>query len=576
VILFQGAMQVAGVASVFPFLAIAADPVAFRASRLGSMALGYFPPLTDAQLLTLAGAFSIALLFVANASSLVGDYARARYAHGLGHWLQVRLLQEIASKPWAYFLQQNTGVLLKKTWGDVVMMVQGVLLPLLEGISRMVTAVLLTLTLFVVSSQIAIGAALILSIYYMLIFRVLQSRRSAVSEGLKSAYRGAMEEAQQLLGGIKPVKIHRSEGHFIDRFRIHSRSIGRLNAKLPLFFMAPKYILEPIAFGGVIAIVLIYSSLGKEFAQILPTLGVIGFVGYRLLPAAQLVYGQLSQISTSLHSLEEVYEEFKRLGSGAALQAGQHLFERGNPLPFSRSIRLDNVSFKYAEAARPVLRDLSLEIPRNTSLGVVGPTGSGKSTLVDLILGLHIPSAGRILIDDAVLTEANVRDWQATIGYVPQDIFLIDDTITRNIAFGMPDEAIDAARVREVAEMAQIRDFIESELPKGFETEVGERGVRLSGGQRQRIALARALYHRPSLLVFDEATSALDNQTETEVMRAINNLQGTVTLIIIAHRLSTIEGCDCILDLGSSSKRIRNSPSAEDLNVSTRHDSPQV
>lgn len=575
-ILFQGIMQVAGVASLFPFLAIAADPVAFRESAVGSIAMRYFHTVGDGQLLLLAGGFSILLLFLANGTSLISDYIRARYAYGLGHWLQVRLLQEMASNPWGYFLQQNTGVLLKKAWGDVMLMVQAVLLPLLEGVSRLVTATLLTLTLFAVSPIIAISATLVLVIYYLLIFRFLQSRRAAVSEGFKVAYRGAMEEAQQLLGGIKPVKIHRCERHFIDRFRIHSRSIALLNAKLPLFFMAPKYILEPIAFGGVIAVVLVYASLGKEFQQILPTLGVIGFVGYRLLPAAQLIYGQLSQISTNLHSLEEVYEEFQHFGYEGVLQNNDDPFYRGKPMQFRRSICLDGISFRFPGATRPIFESLSLEIPRNTSLGVIGPTGSGKSTLVDLILGLHVPGAGRILIDDEPLGESNVRDWQATIGYVPQDIFLIDDTIARNIAFGVPDDAIDRNRLQEVAEMAQIREFIERELPKGFETEVGERGVRLSGGQRQRIALARALYHRPELLVFDEATSALDNRTEAEVMRAINNLHGRVTLIIIAHRLSTIEGCDCVFDLGTGTRKHKDPRLVDGQGIPTHRDTPQA
>ena len=549
VILFQGAMQVIGVASVFPFLAVAANPSAFRESKIGSAVLKPFPEFSDSDLLFIAGFLSIALLFVSNASSLISDYARARYSHGLGHWLRVRLLQEMAGKPWSYFLQQNSGILLKKASGDVLAMVHNVLIPLLEATSRLISALLLVLTLFLFSPAIAAGATIALTSYYLIVFRFFRSRRVATSEGFKIAGRGAMREAQQLLGAIKPAKIHRCEQHFIDRFRVHSLSLARLNAKLPIFFMAPKYVLEPIAFGGVIAIVLVYASIGKDFAEILPTLGVVGLVGYRLLPAAQLVYGQFSQISTSLHSLDEVSEEFRQLSGGESISRNKPPLDRGTPMPFNRSIFLDYVTFSYPGVSRAAVDGLTLEIPRNSSLGIVGPTGSGKSTLVDLILGLHVPTSGRILIDDEVLTEANARNWQASIGYVPQDIFLLDDSVTRNIAFGLPDKEIDFERVREVAGMAQILGFIEGELPKGFDTVVGERGVRLSGGQRQRIALARALYHRPQLLVFDEATSALDTKTEAEVMKAIKQLYGTVTLIIITHRISTVEGCDRLLDL---------------------------
>jgi ATP-binding cassette subfamily C protein len=557
IILFQGAMQVIGVASVFPFLAVAANPPAFRESQIGSSILQPFPGITDSELLYIAGFLSIALLFVSNASSLLGDYVRARYSHGLGHWLRVRLLQEMASKPWSYFLQQNTGILLKKASGDVLAMVHNVLIPLLEATSRMISSVLLVLTLFLFSPAIAAGATIALTSYYLVVFRFFRSRRMAASEGFKIAGRGAMREAQQLLGAIKPAKIHRCEQHFIDRFRVHSHALARLNAKLPIFFLAPKYILEPIAFGGVIAIVLVYASIGKDFAEILPTLGVIGLVGYRLLPAAQLVYGQFSQISTSLHSLDEVSEEFRHLAGSDSISRDRPPLDRGTPMQFNRSIRLEEVTFTYPGVTRAAVDGLTLEIPRNSSLGIVGPTGSGKSTLVDLILGLHIPTSGRILIDEEPLVETNSRNWQASIGYVPQDIFLIDDSVTRNIAFGLPDKEIDFERVREVAGMAQILEFIERELPNGFDTTVGERGVRLSGGQRQRIALARALYHRPQLLIFDEATSALDTKTEAEVMNAIKHLHGTVTLILITHRLSTVEGCDLLLDLSNRSVQLR-------------------
>jgi ABC-type multidrug transport system fused ATPase/permease subunit len=197
------------------------------------------------------------------------------------------------------------------------------------------------------------------------------------------------------------------------------------------------------------------------------------------------------------------------------------------------------------------LNGISLTIANNTSLGVVGPTGSGKSTLVDLLLGLYHPTAGEILIDGQPLTPARVPSWQASIGYVPQDIFLIDDTIARNVAFGLPDEKIDQARLREACAIAQILDFIEAELPHGFDTTVGERGIRLSGGQRQRIGLARALYHRPSLLILDEATSALDTATEAKLLEALRSLSGKLTMIVAAHRLSAVANCDQLIDLTS-------------------------
>ncbi len=268
--------------------------------------------------------------------------------------------------------------------------------------------------------------------------------------------------------------------------------------------------------------------------------------GYKLLPAVQMLYSQLSTLQTSRYVLDEIYDEFREAEEGKAeVSVGRQNVVRANTLPFKKSIKLQDISFTYQSGQKEVLKNVNLAIQRNTSIAFIGETGSGKSTLVDLILGLHQPTKGEILVDDvAIDTKEKIRLWQDKIGYVPQDIFLADDTIALNIAFGIPDEDIKHDRIREVAAMAQIADFIEKELPKKYQTEVGERGVRLSGGQRQRIALARALYHEPEMLLLDEATSALDNETEERFMEIIYGLVGKYTVIMVAHRLSTIQRAD--------------------------------
>jgi len=490
-------------------------------------------------------------LVAANASNLISDYVRARYAQGLAHWLRLRLLTQIVAQPWSYFLRNNTAVLLKKTTGDVMQMTIGVIFPMLEGFSRLVTLVFLAVTLLLVDPWVAGSAIMVLLLYYVSVLTYLKVRFAVASAEQNEAYRGTMVEAQQLLAGIKPIKIQRAEDHFLERFGTHSQSLAHVSARLPIYYQAPKYILEPIAFGGVVGVVIVQAGMGQDLNAILPTLGVIGLVGYRMLPAAQILYGQISQIATSLYALEEVYDEFQQHnllanGSSPAIPS----FEPPLRLKWSRHIRLDDLSFAYPETKRPIIDHFSLSIPHNSSVGIVGPTGAGKSTLVDLILGLHQPTSGAIRIDGKPLSPANIRAWQAGIGYVPQDVFLIDDTLARNIALGLPDEAIDRERLCEVAAAARILDFIEQDLPDGFDSMVGERGVRLSGGQRQRVAIARALYHKPSLLILDEATSALDNATEAAVTEAIASLQGSITMIVVAHRLCTIERCGQIVDLG--------------------------
>jgi len=288
---------------------------------------------------------------------------------------------------------------------------------------------------------------------------------------------------------------------------------------------------------------------GRGFSDILPNLTVMALAGYRMLPSIQLLYGQLSQINAMRYTVGEIEAELAEIEPGSKRPKPLEQIGEPAPLSFKKAIRLENITFNYPGSNRAVLENFSLEIPKNSSVGIIGVTGSGKSTLVDIILGLHRPQSGVIRVDDRILTPSEFTSWRSMIGYVPQDIYLLDASVTANIAFGIPPDQVDQAALREATEAAQILDFIESELPAKWNTLVGERGVRLSGGQRQRIGLARALCHRPQLLVLDEATSALDTKTEMEVIEAINALHGQLTLIIIAHRLSTVERCDSVARL---------------------------
>jgi ABC-type multidrug transport system fused ATPase/permease subunit len=552
----QGIFQVLGVTSIFPFLALAAEPARLRNSQVGSKFLEFFPPMDDGRLLLVAGVFAIVMLFLTNGVNIAAEFVRTSYAHQFGHWLRVRLLRKIASRPYTDFLQENSGVLVKKIVGDVMNYTGGVLLPLLDSLARLATIILLVATLFLVQPQIAIYASLGLGLFYIIVFRGLGCSRNRISEGIKDAFRGIYVEVQQILGGIKPVKVHRAEESFLERFSIHSARFGRLQAWSSIISNGPRYLIEPLAFGGLVVVVLIYAARGDKLIAILPNLGVMALAGYRLLPALQLLYGQITSLTTQRHSLEEVFDEFLAAENAANKDAESADGRLTTPAPlcWHKAITLENLSFQYPGAEKPVIDQLSLSIPKNSSLGIVGTTGCGKSTLVDLILGLHIPSSGRILIDDTSLCRNNRRAWRGGIGYVPQEIFLIDDSIASNIAFGVPREKILPADLCRAAAAAQILDFIQDDLPHGWDTIVGERGVRLSGGQRQRVGLARALYHQPEILILDEATSALDTETEDGVMQAIANLSGQITMLVIAHRLRTVEMCDEKLDLSIKKK----------------------
>jgi ABC-type multidrug transport system fused ATPase/permease subunit len=275
----------------------------------------------------------------------------------------------------------------------------------------------------------------------------------------------------------------------------------------------------------------------------------MALAAYKLLPTLQLLYSQLVTVSASGYTLGLLEGEIFQLEAETAPTTDVAAPSR--ELSFSKEIKLANLAFSYAEGTAPILKDFSLTIGKNESIGVAGPSGSGKSTMIDLILGLHTPQSGAITIDGVPLSASNMASWRSMIGYVPQDIYLLDETIEANIAFGIPSEEVDQRALMEAAEGAQILDFIQRELPQGFQTTVGERGVRLSGGQRQRIGLARALYNKPQVLILDEATSALDQTTEADVMETIHRLQGSLTIITIAHRLSTLERCDRVIHLKS-------------------------
>jgi ABC-type multidrug transport system fused ATPase/permease subunit len=548
-ILFNGVIQLVGVTSIFPFFALAADPERLRNSRFGTLFLHYLPPMDNNHLLVIAGCFSILMLMIASIGSIVSESIRIRYAYGFGHWLRKRLFQAYAERPYSYFLQRNSAVLHQRL-NDALLFIQSVLLPLGEIVTRFIMVILLVGTVFIVEPLVAIGSIVLLGGFYLAVFLWLRPRTRVIGSGLQLHGLGFWKNSQQFLNGIKTVLVHGKATYFMDRALEHSAQIGRLQSRVPLYSNGPRYMIEPLAFGGLVLVVIILALRGRPFSDILPNLSVIALAAYRLLPTLQLLYSQLVTVASNNYTLSQLEEEIlqiERETSDTPCKIKNLIGEQS--LRFEREIQMTGISFSYQMDAPPIIDDFNLVISKNESVGISGPSGSGKSTLVDLILGLHTPHKGEILIDGKPLSTRNIVKWREMIGYVPQDIYLVDETIAENIAFGIPPERIDSIALRHAAEGAQILEFIEG-LPNGFSTMVGERGVRLSGGQRQRIGLARALYHKPKILVLDEATSALDNQTELAVMETINSLQGSLTIITIAHRLSTLVKCDRIIRLG--------------------------
>ena len=547
IILINGVLQLVGVSSVFPFFALAADPDQIRNSSLGGWFLHFFPPVSTQYLLVIVGCFSILMLVLACLTNILSEVLRIRYAYGFCHWLRQRLFESYVSQPYSFFLRRNSADLNQKLC-DIQVFIQNVLLPVGEILTRVVIVLLLAGAIFLVQPWVTLGAMIVFGGFYLVVFLWLRPRARLVSSALQLHTVGFGKNTNQFLHGIKTVLVHGKGQYFMDSALEHSDKIGYFQSKIPIYSNGPRYMIEPIAFGGLVGIVVVLALRGHPFSDILPNLSVIAFAGYRLLPALQLLYSQLVSIATNHYTLTQLEDEILVMEkeTSSSPESEHQLTQKLN---FQQELQLDAITFHYAGVSIPVLEKFNLVIGKNESVGIAGPSGSGKSTLVDLILGLHTPQMGSIRVDGVPLTPENLLSWRGMIGYVPQDIYLLDDTIESNIAFGVASKKIDQAILREAAMGAQILEFIEQELPQGFQTTVGERGVRLSGGQRQRIGLARALYIRPQILILDEATSALDLETELAVMETINRLQGTLTILTIAHRLSTLERCDRIIRL---------------------------
>ena len=384
---------------------------------------------------------------------------------------------------------------------------------------------------------------------FYLIFRKLVSR---VGRDRLEANEARFKVVNEAFGGIKEVKVAGLEFHWNRRFDSAAKRFARTQLIARIVSDIPKYFLEIVAFGGVLTLLLYLIARGDGLDSVLPIMSLYALGSYRLMPALQLVYRDLTHFRFSVPAIEKLYEDVSEQGDGTIEESTMASVEEEPievlPTP-TDSIRLENISYTYPRAERPTLNQFSISIPAQSTVGFVGTSGSGKTTTVDIILGLLKPEAGHIRVDDLVITSDNYGAWQRTLGYVPQHIFLSDDSIAANIAFGVPKKKIDMHAVERAAKIANLHEFIVGELPEQYDTLVGERGLRLSGGQRQRIGIARALYHRPKVIIMDEATSALDNMTELAVMEAVHNLDRSTTVLLIAHRLTTVRDCDHIFIL---------------------------
>ncbi len=545
-ILVMAFLDVVGVASIMPFMAVLANPAVVETNRWLARAyqgLGFSD--TDRFLFFLGVGVFVALV-ASIAFKALTTYALLRFTHMRAYSLSRRMVAGYLRQPYEWFLNRHSADLGKTVLSEVELVANGALLPMMQLIAQGVVVIALLILLILVDPLLALSVAAGVGGAYALIYLGLRRYLTRLGDERVSANRERFQTVQETFGGIKDVKVAGLEGILLRRFDEPARLYARVNAVSSIVGQMPRYALEAVAFGGVLLIVLYLMAGPGGLQQALPLLAVYAFAGYRLIPAVQQVYSHLTRLRFTGPALDRLHEDLMALAPdpGARLTV-----QRAAPMGLSHSLRLDEVTYRYPGAPRPVLNALTLEVPVHSTVGLVGATGSGKTTAVDVMLGLLRPESGQLCVDDTPITPDNARAWQRTVGYVPQQIYLADASVTANIAFGMPDDQIDHAAVARAARIANLHDFVIREMPAGYDTLVGERGVRLSGGQRQRIGIARALYHDPDVLILDEATSALDNLTEQAVMEAVHNLSHQKTIVLIAHRLSTVRDCDRIFML---------------------------
>ena len=539
-------IELAGIASIMPFMAVVANPKVIQTNRWLKQAYDFFGFTNPKGFFFFMGMLVLGLLVFSNIFKTLNIWWTLKFDNMLYHMTARRLLASYLARPYEFFLNRNTAEMGKNVLIETITVVGGILEPGMQVLSSGVISFLIIVLLLAVNPFIAISIALVFGGCYALIFLIVSRRLTRLGKDQIEANVMKFKSANESLGGIKDLKILGRELALLERFAFHAQRHAKINVSAGILSQLPRYAMETIAFSGILLIVLINLGSEKTIEHMAPLLALYAYAGYRLLPALQQIFAGISKVRISVPALELLHRDMRE--GNAATDADNTLKKTQDiqPLPLTHELVVKNVTFYYPGAQEPAIKEINLTIATNTSIGLVGATGSGKTTIVDIILGLLKQTSGRLLVDGLEISDDNLPRWQRNLGYVPQQIYLSDDTITHNIAYGILHKEIDMDAVIRAARIANLHWFIEKELPYGFETVIGERGVRLSGGQRQRIGIARALYHDPGVLIMDEATSALDGITEEAVMEALRTLSGEKTIITIAHRLTTVKDCDVI------------------------------
>ncbi len=554
-ILIMAIFEMIGVASILPFMAVLTNPEIIETNVILSTAFetsSIFGVETTQQFLFFLGIVVFVLLVLSLTFKALTIFTQLRFTSICQYSIARRLVEGYLYQPYSWFLNRHSADLGKTILSEVGQVISKGLGPMINLINQIVLVSALLILLILTDPKLTLIVGFTIGGIYWSIYKLTKSIISHMGQDRLKANQWLFTVVSEAFGAAKEVKLGGLEKVYTNRFSGPAKTLAHNSAMFGLISQLPRYFLEAIVFGGMLLVVLYLISQSGTFVSAIPMVALYAFAGYRLMPAMQQIYISATALRFVRPSVDAMYKDMKGLQS-SQVQTSHEI------LPLKRSINLKNISYKYPKSSKSAIKNIQLNILAHSCVGIVGATGCGKTTTVDIILGLLEAQQGKLEVDGKEIDDHNRRSWQRAIGYVPQNIFLSDDTVAANIAFGIDPKKINQEDVERAAKIANLHEFVNDELPNQYQTTIGERGVRLSGGQRQRIGIARALYHNPQVLILDEATSALDNLTEQAVMEAVNNIGNDITIIMIAHRLSTVKECDTIFLLDKGELKAKGS-----------------
>lgn len=541
-VIFSAFIEIFAVISIIPFMAVVGDINLLKQDTVIAQIYQYSGISSEMDFLFLLGISVLMVLFFSALVCIATTWKVSMFTGSLGAELTTKLYNYYIARDWLFHSQGSSAVLTKKITSEAHRVANGILTPLMQMNARILFAFFMSLSLFFYDPKVGIIGFFIFAFAYLILFKIVRKKLYLNGKIISNVAEERFRLINEGFGGIQDILITGRDDDFVECFANINHKLGRSLGSNMGLSMAPRYFMELLAFSAILILTLyLIATHNVNLGVILPIISVYALATLKLLPAFQQIYTSAATVKSNIIAFESISDD---LSASMDTQRVIQTLDRPKII-VNNQIQLQNISFTYPGKSSPALKNIDMSIPAQSIVGIVGESGSGKTTLINILLGLIKPDQGQLQIDDEVISDSNVRSWQNTIGFVSQNIFLSERSISENVAFGIQRERINHKQVHQALNLANLSELVSS-LEHGIQTKVGERGIQLSGGQRQRIGIARAFYNEAEILVFDEATSSLDGITEQMIMKAINDLHGQKTIILIAHRIKTVKNCDSI------------------------------